>query len=151
MASKKILAKNKKAFADYEVLDDYEAGIQLIGCEVKSCRASNVNLKGSYITLQGDEAYTKDIHIAHYKNDQSKKYDPIRPRKLLLHRKELDKIASKLNTHGLTVIPLELYLKRNLIKLRIGICRGKKKYDRREDLKRKDQNLQIKRALKRYG
>ncbi len=143
------LAQNKKAYADYEILEKIEAGIVLSGAEVKSTRAGQVNLKGSYIEVDPDgQAYTRNIHISPYKQAPNPDYNPTRRRKLLLHAKEISKLQTQLDTKGVTVVPLDFHLTRNHIKITIGICRGKKKYDRREELKKRDQNIEIKRALK---
>ena len=147
-----LLAQNKKAYAEYEVLEKIEAGIVLTGPEVKSVRGSQVNLKGSYIEVAPDgQAYTRNIHISPYKQAPNPAYNPTARRKLLLHKKEIGKIQNQLDTKGTTVIPLDFHLNDNRIKLTIGICQGKKKYDRRNELKKKAQNLDIKRALKKYS
>lgn len=147
-----LLAQNKKAFADYEILEKIEAGIILSGPEVKSARAGQVNLKGSYIEVDPDgQAYTRNIHISPYKQAPNPDYNPTKRRKLLLHKKEIIKLQTQLDTKGTTVIPLDFHLAKNHIKITIGICRGKKKYDRREELKKRDQNIEIKRALKKYS
>lgn len=144
------LAKNKKAFADYEITEKFEAGIVLTGGEVKSIRGSNVNLKGSYATVENGEIMAKNIHISPYKPAEQKSYDPIANRKLLLHKKEIISIENQLATEGTTLIPLSLYLKKGKIKVSLGVCQGKKQYDRRQELKKKAQNLEIRRVLKRY-
>jgi len=161
-----LLSQNKKAFADYEILEKIEAGIVLNGAEVKSVRASQVNLKGSFVEVNytqsatskkgkqsraHPEAFVRNIHISPYKQAPNPSYNPTAKRKLLLHQKEILKIASELETKGVTAIPLDFHLSHNRIKLTIGICRGKKKYDRREELKKKSQNLEIKRALKNFS
>lgn len=144
------LSKNKKAFADYEILDTYEAGIQLRGPEVKSCRVSNINLKGSYIDIDNkNEVWLNNAHISPYKMAGKSNPDPYRKRKLLLNEREILKIQKSLNEQGTTCVPLEMYTKGGLIKLKIAIVRGKKHYDKRADLKKKAQNLDIARALKR--
>jgi SsrA-binding protein len=148
MTNTKSIAKNKKAFFDYEILDQFEAGIKLLGSEVKSCRAGNLNLKASYISILNNKAFVKNLHISQFKFSQDKNYDPLRERELLLNAKELHKIQNELNTQGVTVVPLEIYLKNNLFKLRIGVCRGKKSYDKRESLKRKAQGRDIAQRLK---
>ena len=147
-----LLAQNKKALAEYEVLEKIEAGIVLTGPEVKSVRASQVNLKGSFVEVSDkSEAWTRNIHISPYRQATDQKdYDPTAKRKLLLNQKEIINLENKLQEKGLTAVPLDMHLSHNLIKVTVGICRGKKKYDRREDLKKKAQNLDIKRALKRY-
>jgi SsrA-binding protein len=152
-AKSNLLAQNKKAYADYEILEKIEAGIVLTGPEVKSVRASQVNLKGSFVEITArQEALTRNIHISPYKQAQAQQtdYDPTHKRKLLLSKKEIMSLQSQLDTEGVTCVPLDLHLNNNRIKVLIGICRGKKKYDRRNELKKKAQNLEIKRALKRY-
>jgi len=147
------LAKNKKAFADFEVIEKYEAGIALTGPEVKSVRAGHSNLKGSYAEItKKKELYAKGIHVSPYKPavQQQKEYSPVRKRKLLLHKKEIEKLETELNEKGTTLIPLDLHLSKNKIKLTIGVCRGKKKHDRRNELKKRAQNIDINRALKNY-
>lgn len=148
--SASTLAKNKKAFADYEVLDKYEAGVILSGPEVKSVRAGHANLKGSHIEIKGEEVFALKIHISPYKpaSGQQADYNPTRKRKLLLHKKEIIKLEKELNIQGTTLIPLDFHLSHNRVKVTVGLCRGKKKYDRRAELKKKDQNIDIKRALK---
>lgn len=155
-AQQKSLTKNKKAFHDYEILETFEAGIQLNGDEVKSLRAGQANLKGSFIDTttppnqENPEAYMNDAHISRYSHSSRKDYDPTRKRKLLLHKKESTKIEQQIKQKGITAIPLEMYLKGGLIKVQIGICRGKKLYDKRDALKKRDQNIEIARQLKSY-
>lgn len=152
--SKKVtsstLAKNKKAFADFEILEKIEAGIQLSGAEVKSTRGGHANLKGSYVEIKNSETFTNGIHISPYAPAQQTDYKPTRKRKLLLHKKEIYKLEKALADKGTTLVPLDIHLKNNRIKITIGICRGKKKYDRRNELKKRSQNLDIKRTLKNY-
>lgn len=146
-----LLAQNKKAFVDYEILEKVEAGIILSGAEVKSVRAGHTNLKGSYIDISDrGEAWTHSIHISAYKNAPQSVYDPLQSRKLLLHKEEIARLRSELETKGTTVVPLDFHLSHNRIKLTLAICRGKKKYDRRQELKKKAQNLEIRRALRKY-
>ncbi len=144
----KSLSKNKKALHDYEVLKDFEAGIVLNGDEVKSIKAGQANLKGSFVDVENEEAFANGIHVSRYKYSSSKTSDPTRKRKLILHKKEIITIEAEIKQKGITAIPIELYLKKGLIKLKIGICRGKKLHDKREDLKKKAQNMEIKRQLK---
>lgn len=146
--TKKSLSKNKKAFHDYEILETFEAGITLNGDEVKSIKSGQANLKGSFVDTLSDEAFANEIHISRYKHSCSKNYDPIRKRKLLLHKKEIYKIEQEISQKGITAIPLEFYLKQNLIKLSIGICRGKKLHDKRDTLRKRDQEMEIKKQLK---
>lgn len=146
-----ILAQNRKALADYEILEKIEAGIVLSGPEVKSARAGHINLKGSYIEIsEKNEAWTRNIHISPYKFAPQEGYDPTHKRKLLLKTEEIASLQTQLETKGITVIPLDFHLSHNRIKVTIAIGRGKKKYDRRNELKKKAQNLEIKRTLKRY-
>ena len=142
--------KNKKAYHDYEILEDFEAGIVLNGDEVKSIKAGNCNLKGGYIDVLNGQAYLNEIHVSPYPNSCFKNTDPSRKRKLTLHKKEISKIDREVSQSGVTAVPLELYSKKGLIKLRFGICRGKKLYDKRETLKRKDQDMEVRRQLKNY-
>jgi len=144
-----LISKNKKAFHDYEILDKIEAGVVLSGPEVKSLRDSRVNLKGSFVSIFNGRAAVEGMHISPYKFAADPTYNPHRKRYLLLHKKEIEKLASKINEKGIAAIPLEIYFKGSIIKLLIGICRGKKQYDKREELRKKSQNLEIARALAR--
>lgn len=143
-------SKNKKAFHDYEILENFEAGMVLFGDEVKSIKAGEVNLKGSFIDVWKEEAFMNNVHVSPYKQSSRKNLDPVRKRKLILHKKEIHKIDAAISQKGVTAIPLELYAKGGLIKLKFGICRGKKLYDKRETLKKRAQEIEIKRQLKRY-
>lgn len=147
-----LLAQNRKARADYEVLEKIEAGIVLNGSEVKSVRAGHINLKGSFVEITNQlEAFTRNVHISPYKYDQHQdSYNPTRRRKLLLNKKEIISLQTQLNTEGTTIIPLDVHLSHNKIKVTIGVCRGKKKYDRRQELKKRAQDIEIKRSLKKY-
>lgn len=142
-----LLAKNKKAYHDYEVLDTLEAGIQLTGPEVKSCREHQVNLKGSFVSINKGEAFAEAIHVSPYKHARIEDQKETRRRLLLLHKKEIDKLENPLNEKGMAVIPLDLYLKGSLIKLKIGICRGRKLYDKRAVLKKKAVDREVARAV----
>ncbi len=149
-----VLAINKKASFDYEFLETYDAGIVLFGHEVKSVRSGQVNLKGAYISFKPDEsrkiaAYLVNCHISLYKfAGKMDAYQPERDRKILLKKKELDHLFSKKQEKGLTVIPVKLYTKGSFIKLELAVGRGKKKYDKRDDLKKKDEDRRIKTLLK---
>ncbi|MDP2643049.1 MAG: SsrA-binding protein SmpB [Candidatus Peregrinibacteria bacterium] len=143
-------AKNKKAFHDYVILENFEAGVVLNGPEVKAIKKSQVNLKGSFVSIEGGEAFLKQAHVSNYKFADIKTLDPVRPRKLLLSKKEIATLAQNLDQKGVTIIPLELYPKVGLIKLRIGICKGKKLYDKRETLRKRTQDLEVNQAIKRY-
>lgn len=146
----KSLAKNKKAFHDYEILEKYEAGIVLNGDEVKSIKSGQANLKGAFVDVENGESFVNGVHVPKYKNSSRKEFDPTRKRKLLLHKREILKIDRAISQKGVTAIPLKLYLKGGLIKVVVGICRGKKLYDKRETLKKRGQELEIKRQLKRF-
>ncbi len=143
-------SKNKKVFHDYEILEKFEAGIVLLGDEVKSIKGNQANLKGSFIDVSKDEAYINNMHISHYKQSSNIGLDPTRARKLILHKKEIGKIEEAITQKGVTCIPIELYPKKGLIKVQIGICRGKKLYDKRESLKKRDQQIEIDRQVKKY-
>ncbi len=144
------IATNKQAFHNYEVLEKYEAGLVLSGPEVKSIKAGNVNIKPGYASLENGEVFLKNVHVSPYKPAEKDNLDPDRTRKLLLNHKEIDVLDRALNTQGLTIVPLDLHLKKGRIKVTLGLCRGKKAHDKRHDLKKKDQNIEIKRALKNY-
>ena len=140
----KIVSNNKKAYHDYFILDTYEAGIELKGTEIKSVRLGNVNLKDN-------EAYIENMHISPYSHGNQFNHEPLRNRKLLLHKKEILKISNKLKEGGLTVVPTKLYFNTgSKVKLEIGIARGKKLYDKRQDLKERDSKREIEKALKNY-
>ena len=143
-------SKNKKAFHDYEILEKFEAGIVLYGDEVKSIKSGLVNLKGSFIDIKNEEAFINGMHISKYKQSSRHDLDPVRKRKIILHKKEILKIDAAISQQGVTTIPLELYDKKGLIKLQFGICRGKKLYDKRETLKKRDQEREIDKQLKKY-
>lgn len=149
----KTVAVNRKARHDYFIEDTYEAGLVLTGSEIKSIRAGNVNLRDSYVTIRNGEAWVQGMHISPYQHasthDQAP--DPTRPRKLLLHRYEIGRLAGRVSEKGLTIVPLRLYLKDGLAKLEIGVARGKKLYDKRQALAERDAERQIERALRSRG
>lgn len=142
------LTTNKKAFHDYHILEKYEAGIVLSGQEVKSVKVGQINLKGSYITSHGDEIWLTNCHISPYKMASLKDYKPTRDRKLLLNKKEISSLIGKLQSKGLTVLPLSVYTKGSLVKIEIGVARGKKEYDKREIIKKRDSDRQIQRLMR---
>lgn len=148
----KIVAKNKKAFFDYEILEKYEAGVVLSGSEVKSIRAGRVNLKDSFIKIIKGEAFLFHAHISHLQTTHAFfKPNERRERKLLLHRKEIDKLLGKITMDGLTLVPLVLYFnKRNKVKIEIALAKGKNLHDKRETLKRKILDREAQMALKNY-
>ncbi len=145
------LAKNKYARYQFEIQSEFEAGIVLTGAEVKSARNGQVNFRGSYISLREGKPYLISCHISPYKyaKGSQKKYNPVRDRLLLLNKNEIASLVGKSQTQGLTLIPLSLYTKGSLIKLKVGIGRGKKKSDKRETIKRREAERRIRRALKR--
>lgn len=139
---------NRKAKHDYFIEDIYEAGIVLTGTEIKSVRSGNANIKDSYGVIKNNEIFLLNMFISQYKEGNIFNHDETRTRKLLLHKKEIKKISEKVNTQGLTLIPLKLYFKNNILKVELGICRGKKNYDKREALKEKDIKRNINKQLK---
>jgi len=143
----KILASNKKAFHDYTILDTLEVGIKLLGPEVKSVKAGSVSLKESFVHIENGELYIKNLHISHYKFSPKEGYDPIRNRKLLANKKEIDSLSGKINQQGLSIVPTKIYLKNGLIKLEIGVAKGKKKWDKREASKKKDLAREMKKGI----
>ena len=128
----KIIAQNKKAWHDYFVLEQIEAGIALVGTEVKSIRSGAVNLKDSFCSIKDGELFARGIHISPYEKGNLFNRDPLRDRRLLVHKREIRRLHSAVKQDGLTIVPLKLYLKNAKIKLEIGLCKGKKLYDKRE-------------------
>ena len=133
----KLIAQNKKARHDYFIEDTYEAGLVLVGTEVKSIRLGKVNLRDSFANIRGGEAFVYNMHISPYEKGNIFNRDPLRTRKLLLNRREINKINGLLTQKGFSLIPLKVYLKNDLVKMEVGIARGKKLYDKRQDLKEK--------------
>lgn len=145
----KPYADNKKARFDYEILETYEAGLVLSGNEVKSIRNSNVNLKGGFVTFHGNDAFIINVHIPRYKYaGVLPNYDPERSRKLLLKKKEISYLRGKSQEKGLTIVPLTLYNKGRHIKVEIAVARGKKKYDKRESVKKREVDREVQRKMK---
>ncbi|MFQ5578393.1 MAG: SsrA-binding protein SmpB [Anaerolineae bacterium] len=144
----RLVATNKKAYHDYHILDTVEAGLVLTGSEIKSIRAGQVNLKDGYATVQNGELWLVSAHIAPYHQANRQNHDPRRTRKLLLHRREINRLTGKLQEKGLTLIPLKLYLKNNRAKVELGLARGKKQYDKRAALKKKEVDRQLARYVK---
>lgn len=144
----KVYADNKKARFNYEILEEYEAGIVLTGPEVKSVRAGQISLKEAFGTLRGTEVFLTNAHISSYKPAADQNEEPTRPRKLLLSRSEINSLIGKLQTKGLTLVPLKIYDKNGKIKVELGLGRGKKKYDKRETIKKREQKREIERGLK---
>jgi len=146
--SVKIIAQNKKAYHDYFVDERYEAGIELFGTEVKSIRAGRVNLKESYCDIKDGEVFAVGMHISPYEQGNVFNRDPLRPKKLLLHKREILKLFGLTAQKGYTLIPLQIYLSGSRVKMEIGLCRGKKLYDKREDMARNDAKRDIERAFR---
>ncbi len=144
----KTVAQNKKAFHDYFILDTYEAGIELKGTEIKSVRKGSANLKDSFIRIKNDEAFIENMHIAPYEQGNIFNHEPLRTRKLLLHKKQIKKLQKEVKENGLTIVPTKLYFNTSKLKVEIALARGKKLYDKRQDLKEKDSKRDIERALK---
>lgn len=142
-----ILAENKKAFFDYEILEKYEAGLVLTGQEVKSAKNGQINLKGSYITFHNNKPTIIGMHIAKYKPaGKLPDYDPVRTRDVLLKKKEIAYLQGKSQEKGLTIVPLKVYIKGRLVKIEIGVGRGKKTYDKRETIKKRDLQREMNRT-----
>jgi SsrA-binding protein len=147
--SKKTLARNRKALHEYHIVDTYEAGLVLAGPEVKSVRAGKVSLNEAFARIDNGEAWIYDMHISPYDPASRWNVDPDRPRKLLLHRREIRRLIGATQQEGFTLVPLELYVKDGLVKAAIALARGKKHFDRREDMKKRDADREIQRALRR--
>lgn len=143
-----IIAQNKKAYHDYFVDDEYEAGIELAGTEVKSIREGKVNLKDSYVSVKTGEAFLIGMHISPYEKGNIFNRDPIRARKLLLHKREISKLIGLSQQDGYTLIPLKLYFKGSYVKVLLGLCRGKKNYDKRAVIAEKESKRRMDRAIK---
>ena len=144
----KTISENRKARHEYFVLESMETGIELMGTEVKSLRLGQVNLKDSWCSIDNGELFIKGMHISPYEKGNIFNRDPMRVRKLLMHRKEINRLFGKIKQDGLTLIPLSLYFKGSIVKVQLGLCKGKKLYDKREDAARTDAKRQIERAVK---
>ena len=146
--SKKIIANNKKAFYDYFIEDKYEAGIELVGTEVKSLRMGKCSIKEAFVRIQKGEVFIYGMHISPYEKGNIFNRDPLRARKLLLHRYEIRKIEGQIAQKGYTLVPLNVYLKGSLMKVEIGLAKGKKQYDKRQDIAKKDQRREAEKQFK---
>jgi len=144
----KLIAKNRKAYHEYFVEEKFEAGIQLHGTEVKSLRQGAVNLKDSFCHIKDGELFAQGMHISPYEKGNVFNRDPLRPKKLLMHKKEIARLYGKVKREGYAVIPLSLYLKNSLVKVELGLCKGKKLHDKREDAARRDANREMDRGMK---
>jgi SsrA-binding protein len=143
-----VVAQNKKARHDYHIEETFEAGIVLQGTEIKSIRAGRANLKDSFARVQNGELFLHNMHISPYEQGNRYNHDPLRTRKLLLHRKEINKLLGATKEQGYSIVPLKMYLKNGFAKLLVGLAKGKKNYDKRDDLKKKDAKREIDRAFR---
>lgn len=148
MSEIKVIANNKKAYHDYFVEDTYEAGLVLTGTEIKSIRRGRINLKDSYCQTRQGEVFVYNMHISHFEEGNRFNHEPLRVRKLLLHKKQIRTLQDNQNNTGISIVPLKLYLKKGYAKLLIGIAKGKKNYDKRNSLKQKEAKKEINRVLK---
>lgn len=149
--AEKLICNNKRAFHDYFIEDKFEAGMVLTGTEVKSLRLGKANLNDAFAQVKAEEAFLNNLHISPYAFGNRENHDPDRMRKLLLHKKEIVKLYSKIREQGYTLIPLRLYFKNGLVKVELGLAKGKKLYDKREDLKKKDHQRDMAQAVKGRG
>lgn len=143
--SNKIVANNKKAYHEYFIEEKYEAGLVLVGTEVKSIRQGKVNFKDSYVGIKNGEAFVYNMHISPYEKGNIYNVDPLRPRKLLLNKREIRKLIGLTTLKGYSLIPLSLYLKNGLVKMELSVAKGKKNYDKRQDLAKKDAERRMQR------
>ncbi len=146
--SKKLIANNKKVFHDYFLEETYEAGISLAGTEVKSMRMGKCSIKESFIRVENGEIIIYGMHISPYEKGNIFNKDPLRPKKLLLHKREIEKLMSKMAIKGYTIVPVEVYFKGSLVKVEIALAKGKKLYDKRQDIAKKDQKREAERDFK---
>lgn len=144
----KLIANNKKAYHDYFILDTYEAGISLHGTEVKSLRMGKCSIKEAFIRIENEEVFVYGMHISPYEKGNIFNKDPLRTRKLLLHKSEISKMIGQINQKGYTLIPLKVYFSGSLVKVQIGLCKGKKLYDKRQDISKRDQLREAQRDFK---
>ncbi|PLX70314.1 MAG: SsrA-binding protein [Denitrovibrio sp.] len=144
----KVFAKNKKAFFDYEILETFETGIQLRGTEVKSIKDARVSLKEAFVKIIGSEVFLVNAHVPEYLQGNRNNHEPTRSRKLLMHRKQIDKLIGKIKEAGLTLVPLKIYQKDRLIKLEIALAKGKKTHDKRQVIKERDLQREMGREIK---
>ena len=144
----KLVANNKKAYHDYFIDDKYETGIELYGTEVKSIRMGKCSIKEAFVRIENGQVYIYGMHISPYEKGNIFNKDPLRQRKLLMHRREIDKLLSKIKEKGFTLVPLQVYFKGSLVKVEIGLARGKKLYDKRDDIAKKDAKRDMERSFK---
>ena len=146
----KPLAQNKKASHDYHILDTIEAGIVLTGTEIKSIRAARINLKDGFAQIKNGEGWLMKVHMSVYDQGNQFNHDPLRNRKLLLHKKQINQLAGEISKKGVTLVPLKVYIKNGFAKVLLGLAQGKHDYDKRESIKKRDQEREIRRTLKNY-
>ena len=146
--NERIIADNRKARHDYFVEEVYEAGVELFGTEVKSLRAGGVNLKDSYCEIDGGEMFALGVHISPYDHGNIFNRDPLRPKKLLMHKREIMKLTGLISREGYTLVPLSLYFKGSYVKMAVGLCKGKKLYDKRDSIAKRDSDRIIERQMK---
>lgn len=144
----RLVANNKKAYHDYFIDDKYETGIELYGTEVKSIRMGKCSIKEAFVRIENGQVYIYGMHISPYEKGNIFNKDPLRQRKLLMHRREIDKLLSKIKEKGFTLVPLQVYFKGSLVKVEIGLARGKKLYDKRDDIAKKDAKREMERSFK---
>ena len=144
----KIAAQNRKAFHDYFVEDKYEAGIELFGTEVKSVRAGTLNLKDAYCTVKDGELFVQGMHISPYEKGNIFNKDPVRTRRLLMHKREIRKLHALIKQDGYTLVPLSVYFRNAKVKVEVGLCKGKKNYDKRDAIAKRDAGREMDRAMK---
>lgn len=147
----KTVASNRKAYHEYFIEDTFEAGVALTGTEIKSVRAGQVNLRDSYAVIKDGELWLMNVHIAAYRGGSYFNHDPRRERKLLMHRREINRLLGKVQEKGFTIVPLRVYLKDNVAKVELALARGKKQYDKRAALHEKESRREVERAVARYG
>ncbi|MBN1934878.1 MAG: SsrA-binding protein SmpB [Anaerolineae bacterium] len=144
----KTVASNRKAYHDYTIEDKFEAGIVLIGSEIKSIRAGRVNLRDGYATIENGEVWLFNVHISSYDPASRYGHEPRRPRKLLLHKRQIARLANRMQEKGYTLVPLRVYLKNNRAKVELGLARGKRQYDKREAIAKRDDERRVQRELR---
>lgn len=144
----KLIAQNKKARHDYHILETFEAGMVLQGTEIKSIRNSRINLKDGFVRVRNGEVFLVNVHISPYEQGNIFNHDPLRTRKLLLHKRQIRQLEGESKNAGITIVPLKVYIKDGYAKVLIGLAKGKKEYDKRESIKQKDQERQIRRIVK---
>ena len=147
----KLIAKNPTAYHNYSITEKYEAGIVLTGTEIKSIRNGKVNIKDTYVVIKNGEVWVLGMHISPYEQGNIFNKDPLRDRKLLLNKREINKLYGMIKTKGISIIPLSMYFKGNKVKVEIGIGKGKKLYDKRDDMAKKDAEMSIRRSIKEFN